>query len=1029
MKRVFAVLLVLCLSFSLLPTAAFAAKAPVASEKVFTEADYAVTNDVWAEIAKVEETYLAKRLPAAQMTQALMQVVIASENYVEGSLTQSGDSFRWRTDEGIACAYSPRLREIARSADALEGYDIANAPTVLTSSYATKGGSPASTDVYVIQPYYGIDEDFTAQYVNEGNAIAKATGGTCTTYRTTSATIDNIADAMESGGVVMFDSHGDTLYANGYDYTTYAETSYICLQTGTGLTTADYADVQGKYGTYNHAVYAGSGKNGMKYYCVDGTAIANHMDKTAPSSILWMAICLGMATDGMHEPLRAKGVEVAYGYSQSVTFDYDYMWEEVFWDEMIAGEAVSSAISTMKSKVGNWDCCDYAECDTIAEARREYCAFPIVVSSEDTYPGKGNVDALQSVKSTWTLFNTSCSHKNKQYKAAVAATCTESGNSAYYYCPDCSRCFSDAACTKQITLSATVIAALGHNWDEGTVTLAPTCTTEGVMSYSCTRCEETKTQVLLSTGHSYENGFCAVCGAAEPVGTAFAVGDSGEYVIAALYNGVYYAMPNTFPTSSTKIDSTAIEVTDGYVASEDAEGFSVTLSYKDGKYTIESNGKYLYYSGSGTNLKGVSDPYYWTISEGSKGTWLIASQTTNRAVLFRNSSYQFGGYYIPNITGTNEYIDLEILPVGRVPEPCTHASLSYTDNGNKTHTASCNNCEFTETVSCVFENGVCVCGATEIVEPIYDETIKFSHSLTLENDISINFIGQGSVLSTFDSFYLECTVPVYDGNEKVGTEIVNIEPSFNGTNYEFTLLGITAKMMNDEIEAVFRLTKDGKEYYSKTDVYSVAEYAYGKLDSTKATDTDELKAICANLLRYGALAQTQFGYRTDALVDASMTDAHKSYLTDLATVEMKDYRKQLNDLETVIVPWKSTTLELGNKVIMCLIVNLSNYTGDPSGLTMRLTYVDSNGLTVTEDRPLELYNPDAQTYAVSYDGLRATEMRSIVSAAIYNGETRVSKTVEYSIESYGARSTDATMRELCLAMLAYGDAANAFFSK
>ena len=370
----------------------------------------------------------------------------------------------------------------------------------------------------------------------------------------------------------------------------------------------------------------------------------------------------------------------------------------------------------------------------------------------------------------------------------------------------------------------------------------------------------------------------------------------------------------------------------------------------------------------------------------------------------------------------------EVIVARGILDALGHAP-EYADNGDKTHTVTCENCDYSEIADCVFENGECVCGAKEIAEPIYDDAVKFSHSLTLENDISINFIGLGSALSVYDSFYLECKVPVYNGNELTGYEIVNIEPVYNGKNYEFTLLGVTAKMMNDDIEAVFRITKDGQEYYSKTDVYSVAEYAYGKLNSTKATDTDELKAICANLLRYGALAQTQFGYRTDALVDANMTDAHKAYLTDLATVEMKDYRKQINDLATPTVPWKSTTLELGNKVIMCLIVNLANYSGDPSELTMRLTYVDSNGLTVTEERPLELYNPDALTYAVSYDGLRATEMRSIVSAAIYNGDTRVSKTVEYSIESYGARSTDATMRELCLAMLAYGDAANAFFSK
>ena len=358
----------------------------------------------------------------------------------------------------------------------------------------------------------------------------------------------------------------------------------------------------------------------------------------------------------------------------------------------------------------------------------------------------------------------------------------------------------------------------------------------------------------------------------------------------------------------------------------------------------------------------------------------------------------------------------------------TAHSFTYSNMTECSHSSECA-CGYGKTAEHSFENGVCACGAVEVTDPIYDDAVKFSHSLTLENDISINFIGLGSALSVYDSFYLECKVPVYDGNELTGYEIVNIEPIYNGKNYEFTLLGVTAKMMNDDIEAVFRMMKGGQEYYSKTDVYSVAEYAYGKLDSTKATDTDELKAICANLLRYGALAQMQFNYRTDALVDTNMTDAHKSYLTDLATVEMKDYRKQLNDLDTVIVPWKSTTLELGNKVIMCLIVNLANYTGDPAELTMRLTYVDSNGLTVTEERPLELYNPDAQTYAVSYDGLRATEMRSIVSAAIYNGDTRVSKTVEYSIESYGARSSDTAMRDLCLAMLAYGDAANAFFSK
>lgn len=75
----------------------------------------------------------------------------------------------------------------------------------------------------------------------------------------------------------------------------------------------------------------------IKYYAVDGTCIANHMTKSAPDSLIWSAICLGMATDGLCAPLRAEGVSVFYGYSQAVTFDYDYKWEEVFFARSARG--------------------------------------------------------------------------------------------------------------------------------------------------------------------------------------------------------------------------------------------------------------------------------------------------------------------------------------------------------------------------------------------------------------------------------------------------------------------------------------------------------------------------------------------------------------------------------------------------------------------------------------------------------------------------------------------------------------------
>lgn len=54
-----------------------------------------------------------------------------------------------------------------------------------------------------------------------------------------------------------------------------------------------------------------------------------------------------------------------------------------------------------------------------------------------------------------------------------------------------------------------------HSWDEGTVTTAATCTADGVMTYACANCGETKTEVITAPGHTYVDGNCEHCGAVE----------------------------------------------------------------------------------------------------------------------------------------------------------------------------------------------------------------------------------------------------------------------------------------------------------------------------------------------------------------------------------------------------------------------------------------------------------------------------------------------------------------------------------
>jgi len=48
------------------------------------------------------------------------------------------------------------------------------------------------------------------------------------------------------------------------------------------------------------------------------------------------------------------------------------------------------------------------------------------------------------------------------------------------------------------------VAALGHKWDEGEVTLEPTEYEDGEMTYTCLRCGDTRTESIPANGHEHD---------------------------------------------------------------------------------------------------------------------------------------------------------------------------------------------------------------------------------------------------------------------------------------------------------------------------------------------------------------------------------------------------------------------------------------------------------------------------------------------------------------------------------------------
>ena len=99
-------------------------------------------------------------------------------------------------------------------------------------------------------------------------------------------------------------------------------------------------------------------------------------------------------------------------------------------------------------------------------------------------------DIINYVRNTWG--GKPCAHESTELRNKKDATCTEPGYSGDIYCLNC----------KETIVVGKDIPALGHAWGDGVITLAPTCENAGVKTFTCTRCNETKTESIGATGHT-----------------------------------------------------------------------------------------------------------------------------------------------------------------------------------------------------------------------------------------------------------------------------------------------------------------------------------------------------------------------------------------------------------------------------------------------------------------------------------------------------------------------------------------------
>lgn len=179
-----------------------------------------------------------------------------------------------------------------------------------------------------------------------------------------------------------------------------------------------------------------------------------------------------------------------------------------------------------------------------------------------------------------------------------------------------------------------------------------------VLSYSINDIKVKETTINLAQGKIYNLGTLTdnTAYVYKPITSLVDLTD-GEYIIVATVDDKSYAMSDTL--ISGKINGSEIQLTDGIVSLENAEGFVWNIAeITDGNFSISNGTKYLSWSSS-TSFGLVDDVYSWIPSSENEGWKFVAGTTANqstvRCILFQtqNGNNRFAPYAVSNFTSTD----------------------------------------------------------------------------------------------------------------------------------------------------------------------------------------------------------------------------------------------------------------------------------------------------------------------------------------------------------------------------------------
>jgi hypothetical protein len=227
--------------------------------------------------------------------------------------------------------------------------------------------------------------------------------------------------------------------------------------------------------------------------------------------------------------------------------------------------------------------------------------------------------------------------------------------------------------------------------------------------------------------------------------------------------------------------------------------------------------------------------------------------------------------------------------------------------------------------------------------------------------------------------------------------------------------------MADTFEITVFYEVDGVACKGETIITSVKEQAMKRIHGD---ETAETKAVCVAMLNYGANVQDYFNH----------SDAEASYL---ANSELTEEQKklptfaELNLTGEVVMPdgdLKPATKGLNAKDKINVQFAVMNK--DMSGYEVRYTIDGVEQPVITSDKFMNL-TAGSNTFSGPTIAMTPRQMRSEIAIGFYDAETgeKVYGDIICSVEALAKANEGKATEQLTIAMMVYGDAAEARFGK